>query len=101
MEPATFWRWHGEVLVLQCHVQPRAADDRLVGEHGGRLRIRVSAAPSEGAANERLCRLLAREFGVSPSAVEIASGHGNRFKTALVRAPARIPQGVGIVAVRA
>ncbi len=91
-----FWRWQGEVLALRCQVQPRASTDEITGEHGGRLRIRISAAPSDGAANDRLCRFLAREFGVAPGAVEIASGHGNRLKTALIRAPARIPPGLGI-----
>lgn len=101
MENGSFWRWQGEVLVLRCQVQPRAAADGIVGEHGGRLRIRVSALPSEGAANQRLCQLLAREFGVAPAAVEIGAGHGSKFKTARVRAPARIPAGLGIGDARA
>ena len=99
MEPGPFWRWEGDVLRLRCHVQPRAATDGIVGEHGGRLRVRIGAVPSEGAANQRLCRFLATEFGVAASAVQISAGHGNRFKTALVRAPRRIPPGLGIGAV--
>lgn len=94
-ETGPFWRWQGEVLSLRCQVQPRASADRIIGEHGGRLRIRISAVPSEGAANERLCRFLASEFGVAPGAVEIGTGHGSRFNTALVRAPARIPPDLG------
>lgn len=101
MAASPFWCWRADVLALQCHVQPRASDDRIVGEHGGRLRIRVSAVPSEGAANERLCRLLAREFGVPAGAVEISAGHAHRFKTALIRAPLRIPPGLGIAERRA
>ena len=53
-ETGPFWRWQGEVLSLRCQVQPRASADRIIGEHGGRLRIRISAVPSEGAANEWL-----------------------------------------------
>lgn len=100
-ETGPFWRWQGEVLSLRCQVQPRASADRIIGEHGGRLRIRISAVPSEGAANERLCRFLASEFGVAASAVEIGTGHGNRFKTALIREPTRIPPDLGIAPARA
>ena len=100
-ETGPFWRWQGEVLSLRCQVQPRASADRIIGEHGGRLRIRISAVPSEGAANERLCRFLAGEFGVAASAVQIGTGHGNRLKTALIRAPTRIPPDLGIAPARA
>jgi uncharacterized protein YggU (UPF0235/DUF167 family) len=90
-ETGPFWRWQGEVLSLRCQVQPRASADRIIGEHGGRLRIRISAVPSEGAANERLCRFLASEFGVAPRRGGNRHRHGSRFKTALVRAPAQDP----------
>ncbi len=96
MDSTPFWRWQGEVLALRCQVQPRASGDQITGEHGGRLRIRVNALPSEGAANQRLREFLAREFGVATGAVEISTGHGNRFKTALIQAPGRIPPGLGI-----
>ena len=52
------------------------------------------------AAAEALGRLLAA-WGVAPGAVEIGAGHGCRFKTALVRAPARIPPDLGITPARA
>lgn len=86
------------MLVLRCQVQPRASEDRVVGEHDGRLRVRIRAAPSDGAANLRLQRFLADAFGVSPSAVEISRGHGSRLKTVRIRAPSRIPPECGIAA---
>jgi uncharacterized protein YggU (UPF0235/DUF167 family) len=61
-----------------------------VGEDGV-LRVRVAAPPVEGAANEALCRLLARALCVAPGDVRIVGGASGRRK--LVEAevnPARI-----------
>ena len=44
------------------------------------LKVRVRAAPSEGAANAALGRLLAKALGVPPSRVEIVRGATSRIK---------------------
>ena len=46
----------------------------------GVLRVRVSAPPVDGAANEALLRLLAKRFGVPRSALRIVSGETSRMK---------------------
>ncbi len=51
------------------------------GVESGVLRVRVAAAPADGAANEALCRLLARELGIPRSAVRVASGASSRMKS--------------------
>ena len=44
------------------------------------LKARVRAAPHEGAANDALCRLLAKAVDVPPGRVEIAGGATSRIK---------------------
>ena len=92
-----YWRWLGSTLQLHCLVQPGAASDRLVGEHGGRLRVRVNAPPNAGAANERLRRVLGAAFGVPVSSVTIERGHASRFKTLAIRSPACLPEALAVV----
>ena len=46
----------------------------------GVLRVRVHAAPVEGAANAALIRLLASETGVTPGSIRIVSGGTSRRK---------------------
>ena len=62
-------------------VQPRASRSEIVGEHGGALRVRLSAPPVDGAANAALVELLAEAFGVPRRAIRVVSGHSARGKT--------------------
>lgn len=55
-----------------------------VGEGRTALAVKVAAQPVEGAANEALIDLLAKEFGVARSAVSLVSGAGSRLKVVRV-----------------
>lgn len=89
-------RWEGADLVLQVRVQPRASRDALAPETD-RLRVRITAPPVDGAANEHLVRFLAREFGVPPSRVALVRGATGREKTLRIAAPARVPEPLAAV----
>jgi uncharacterized protein len=67
---------------VQFHVrvQPRAANEALCGEWNGALKVRLTAPPAEGRANEALCRFLASQLNVPPRAVKILSGERSRTK---------------------
>lgn len=68
-------------LTITVQVQPRSSSDEIIGVHEGRLKIRISAPPVDGKANERLTEVIAKAFGVSKSSVEIVKGHHSRVKT--------------------
>jgi uncharacterized protein (TIGR00251 family) len=46
----------------------------------GRLRVRLTAPPVEGRANQALIKLLAKKFGLPKSSISIVSGERNRNK---------------------
>ena len=54
----------------------------------GRLLVRVSAPPVDGAANERLMRILSRELATPLAAFILTRGISSRDKDVLVRAAA-------------
>lgn len=90
----TFYRWEGDDLVLTLRVQPRASKDEVIGPHGEALKVRITAPPVEGAANQHLVRFFAKLCGVSSSAVTVLSGEACRNKRLRIKAPAALPAGV-------
>jgi uncharacterized protein (TIGR00251 family) len=52
----------------------------VAGVHGDRVKIRIAAAPVDGAANDELVSFLAKRLGVPRSRVEILSGETSRDK---------------------
>lgn len=70
----------GDTVRLRLRVQPRASRTEVVGEHGGALKVRVSAPPVDGSANAELERFLARLVGVARSQVRVIGGATGRAK---------------------
>jgi uncharacterized protein len=66
---------------IDVYVQPRASKSEIVGMHAEALKIRLAAAPVEGAANEALVDLIARRLGLAKNAVRIVAGAHSRRKT--------------------
>jgi uncharacterized protein len=65
---------------LRLRVVPGARRSALVGRHGDAWKVRVTAPPERGAANEAVLELLAEALGVSANEVRLVSGHGSRDK---------------------
>jgi uncharacterized protein len=74
---------HG--LTFDIQVTPHASKAQLVGVQDGVLKIKVTALPVEGAANEACIRLLAKTFDLRKSQMEIFAGEKSRKKTVLVK----------------
>lgn len=66
--------------LLAVRVVPGASREGLAGWHGASLRVRVTAPPEGGRANEAVRALLARELGVPPSQVVLVRGGASRDK---------------------
>jgi uncharacterized protein (TIGR00251 family) len=66
---------------VEIRVVPRASRDELAGfDDAGRLKVRLTAPPVEGAANRALIKLLAKHLGLSKSAVTVIRGETSRNK---------------------
>jgi uncharacterized protein (TIGR00251 family) len=74
-----------EGVIVAVYVQPRASRDEVVGMHGDALRVRLTAPPVEGAANQRCREFFAKFLGVSKSDVTLISGDKSRHKRLLIR----------------
>ena len=90
----TWFRWEGGDLILAVRVQPNARRDEIIGPHGTRLRIRLTAPAREGKANAHLVRYLAGRFGVSRRQVVLLAGERAREKRLRIVAPGKLPDGI-------
>lgn len=73
---------------------PRASRDEIVGVHDDALKVRITAAPVDGKANQQLQTFLAKEFGVPRNAVTLLNGATGRRKTFRIESPTRLPNDV-------
>jgi uncharacterized protein len=79
-------------------VQPRSSRPGIDGVHGEALRVRVGAAPVDGAANEAVVALLAEALGVPRRSVRIVRGDTARSK--LVEVLGASPEQATTLAIR-
>jgi uncharacterized protein (TIGR00251 family) len=67
-------------VAFAVRVVPRATRNEIAGVHGDALKVRLTAPPVEGRANEALVTFLAHRLGVRKSQVEIVAGATSRRK---------------------
>lgn len=92
-----YYRWEKEALYLDCSIQTKSSEDRIVGPIGEYLKIRISAAPVDGKANKHLVRYLAKLFHTKQAAITIVSGQTGRHKRLCISKPLSIPPGLEIL----
>ena len=72
----------GQNAAVFCvKVLPASSRTCLAGVQNGILKIKVSAAPEKGKANQSLIEFLADTLGVKKNTVKITSGHTSQIKT--------------------
>jgi uncharacterized protein len=77
--------------VLELRIQPGARRTELVGEHGGRLKVKLAALPVEGKANRCLLEYLSTLFAVPAAHLRLLRGESSRTKTVLVLGATELP----------
>src|SRR3546814_2642682 len=90
--------WSSDVCssdLLALKVTPRAnreAVEGLTDTGGGKmaLAVRVGAAPSEGAANEAVLKLITRTLDLPPRSASLVSGASARLKQVRLEGPAEM-----------
>ena len=65
---------------LTVKVVPGSSRDQIVGWLGDALKIKVTAPPEKGRANEAVMEMLAERLGLPADAVAVASGHSSPSK---------------------
>lgn len=80
-DAAVWLRGKPGAWLIDLAVQPGARRDEVLGEHGDRLKIRISAPPVDGKANAAVVKAVAGWLSCPASAVSLAVGQTSRQKT--------------------
>lgn len=88
------WAVSADGLVVTVRLTPKGGRDAIDGvaslaDGSSVLKVRVSAAPSDGEANGALTRLLAQALGVAPRDITLVSGAASRIKRMLIKGDTR------------
>jgi uncharacterized protein (TIGR00251 family) len=68
-------------IIIEVKVAPRSSKMGIVGVMDNMLKVKLTAPPVGGAANEQLIELLAKKYGVKKSDIIILRGETSRKKT--------------------
>jgi uncharacterized protein len=71
-------------VILSVRVIPRSSKSKIDGRRGDALLVRLAAPPVDGAANDALIDLLAREFQRPKRDITILSGQSSRDKRVVI-----------------
>lgn len=71
---------YGAAVRFTVRLQPRASKNEIAGVQGSALKVRVTAPPVEGSANQALIDFLSEALDVPRRDVSIVSGHSSRMK---------------------
>ena len=69
---------------LDIRVVPRASRSAVDGQRDGRIVVRVTAPPVDGAATAAAVSVLAQALDVAPTTIRVVAGHTSRNKTVTV-----------------
>lgn len=82
-------------ITVDVQVQTRGSRSEILGYKHGRLRIKTTAAPDGGKANEDVIRQLAEAFRVPRSRIRLVRGPTSRQKTFEIAEPGIVPEFAG------
>jgi uncharacterized protein len=68
------------VATIRVHVIPNAKIDKVVGEHGDAIKVKLRAPAVEGKANAALRRFLAEKLSIPQRAIVLERGERSRDK---------------------
>ena len=68
------------MATLRFHIVPNAKQNKVVGEHGAAIKIKLRAPAMGGKANSALRSFLAEALNVTGSEIALERGHKSRGK---------------------
>lgn len=77
-------------IVFNVKVVPGSSKTEIAGLYNGMIKVRLSAAPEKGKANQALIKLLSEKFNIPKSRLAITSGLTSKIKQITVLGSANV-----------
>jgi hypothetical protein len=74
-----------DAIRLHIFIQPKSSKNEIVGPHNGLLKIKITAPPVDGKANEGLIEFLSDYFDIPKRNLILVRGETGRKKTLELR----------------
>ena len=68
-------------MKITVYIQPSSKKNGYAGLYDNKPKIKITAPPVDGAANNEVIRIFSKLLSVPKNNVEITSGHSSRIKT--------------------
>ena len=65
---------------LHLFIQPKSSKNQIIGSHNGELKVKITAPPVDGRANEALIEFLSDYFNIPKRSVILVKGETGRHK---------------------
>lgn len=72
-------------VVLSLYIQPRSSKNQWIGVYGDEVKMKLTAPPVDGAANQCCCKFVAASLSVAASQIQLLSGSTSRHKRILIK----------------
>jgi uncharacterized protein (TIGR00251 family) len=72
-------------ILLNTYIQPKASQNKIIGEYKNCLKIQLTNPPIKGAANKACINFLAKEIRVAKSDIKIIKGEHTKQKQILIK----------------
>lgn len=72
-------------IVIEVKVEPRSSKKGIAGVLGNMLKVKLTAPPVEGEANDQLIEVIAEAAGVRKSSIRILRGLSSKKKTVEIK----------------
>ncbi len=75
----------GDGIIIQVKVIPMSSKNEVIGIDGNIIKVKLTAPPVEGAANEQLIEFMSEILGVKKSSIQMIRGFSGRNKILKIR----------------
>jgi uncharacterized protein (TIGR00251 family) len=80
-----YFKKSSDGIIFKVYVLPRSSKNMIAGLFGDALKIKLTAPPVDGSANNLCINYLAKQLSVPASRLKIVSGHTGKTKYILFK----------------